>query len=245
MDAYPDDHSHERIMLFRVDYHGVKPVMVQNPIIDPFRAGAVIIGAFPFFCAPGYRSIQPDVPFVLCMNGSAIRRIRAGTGAGRNLSQGVRAAPLNGMFGTVVTPADHAVPLLTDGSAVLVNADRIRNGRRSAPAGIQVNKGRDAPLLKELISWIIIIGRIKADTANGNIWCMFTQLMECDEPIYRIMACGTGKTEEKRKIHLKLRIMVIQVVKGIAEKVLIQVGIPAEGCIWVRVMAEAVRMRNA
>lgn len=69
--------------------------------------------------------------------------------------------------------------------------------------------------------------------------------MECDERIYRIMACGTGKTEEKRKIHLKLRIMVIQVVKGIAEKVLIQVGIPAEGCIWVRVMAEAVRMRNA
>ena len=49
MDAYPDDHSHERIMLFRVDHHGVKPVMVQDPVIDPFRAGAVIIGAFPFF----------------------------------------------------------------------------------------------------------------------------------------------------------------------------------------------------
>ena len=149
------------------------------------------------------------------------------------------------MFGPVISPADHAVPGTADGSTIFVNTEGIRNGSRSSPAGIQVNKGRAAPLLKELISWIIIIGRIKADTANGNIWCMFTQLMECDERIYRIMACGTGKTEEKRKIHLKLRIMVIQVVKGIAEKVLIQVGIPAEGCIWVRVMAEAVRMRNA
>lgn len=149
------------------------------------------------------------------------------------------------MFGLVISPADHAVPGTADGSTIFVNADGIRNGSRSASLGIQVNKRSDAPFLKELISWIIIIGRIKADTADGNIGCMLTQLMECDEPIYRIMACGTGKTKEKRKIHLKFGIMVIQVVKGIAEKVLIQVGIPAEGCIWVRVMAEAVRMRNA
>ena len=149
------------------------------------------------------------------------------------------------MFGPVISPADHAVPGTADGRAIFVNADRIRNGSGPASFGIQVNKGFDAPFLKEFVSGIIIIGRIKADTANGNIGCMLTQFMECYQTVDRIMACGTGKTEEKRKIHLKLRIMVIQVVKGIAEKVLIQVGIPAEGCIWVRVMAEAVRMRNA
>ena len=75
MDADPDDHGHERIILFRVDHHGVKSVMVQNPVIDSFRAGAVIIGSFPLFCAPGDRRIQPDVPFGFGMDGPAIRRI--------------------------------------------------------------------------------------------------------------------------------------------------------------------------
>lgn len=107
------------------------------------------------------------------------------------------------MFGPVISPADHAVPGTADGRAIFVNADRIRNGSGPASFGIQVNKGFDAPFLKEFVSGIIIIGRIKADTANGNIGCMLTQFMECYQTVDRIMACGTGKTEEKRKIHLK------------------------------------------
>lgn len=149
------------------------------------------------------------------------------------------------MFGTVISPTDHAVPGTADGGTIFINTDGIRNGSRPASLGIQVNKRTDAPFLEEFISRIIIIGRIKADTADVNIWRMLTQLMECDESIYRIVACGTGKTEEKRKIHLKLRIMVIQMVKGIAIKVLVQVRIPAKGCIRVRIMAEAVGMGSA
>lgn len=42
MDADVDDHGHERIMLFRIDHHRVKLVMVQNPVVDSFHAGAVI-----------------------------------------------------------------------------------------------------------------------------------------------------------------------------------------------------------
>lgn len=67
-------------------------------------------------------------------------------------------------------------------------------------------------------------------------------LMESYQTVDRIMACGTGKSEEKRKIQLKFWIVVVQVVKGIAENVLIQVRIPAEGCIRVRIMAEAIGM---
>lgn len=242
MDADADDHGHERIMLFRMDHHRVKLVMVQNPVVDPFRAGAVIIGIFPFLCSPGDRRIQPDVPFGFCMDGPSVRRIGAGTAAGSNPSQNIGAAPLNGMFGSVISPADHAVPGIADGRPILVNADGIRNGSRPASLRVQVNERFDVPFLKKLVSRIIIIGRIKADAANGDIGCMLTQFMECDQAIDRIMACSTGKTEEERKIHFELGIVVIQMVKGIAIKVLVQVGIPAEACIRVRIMAEAIGM---
>ena len=74
MDADPNDHGHERVMLFGMDHHGMKTVMVQNTVVDPFRAGTVIIGIFPLLCSPGNRSIQPDIPFCFGMESPSIRR---------------------------------------------------------------------------------------------------------------------------------------------------------------------------
>lgn len=58
---------------------------------------------------------------------------------------------------------------------------------------VQVNERFDVPFLKKFLSRIIIISRIKADAANGNVGCMLTQFMECDQAIDTIMECGTGK----------------------------------------------------
>ncbi len=73
MDADTDYHCYERIMLFEMDaHHGIQLVVVQDAVVDPFGCRPVIIDFLPFVGFRWNRRVKPDVPFWLCVHGSAI-----------------------------------------------------------------------------------------------------------------------------------------------------------------------------
>lgn len=56
MDADSDHGGHEGIMLFRMDHHTMQAVVIEYPVIDPFRCRALIID---FFCRHPCRAVLP------------------------------------------------------------------------------------------------------------------------------------------------------------------------------------------
>ena len=72
MYADTDGHCHKRIMFFCMDAHGMQPVVIQYPVIDPFRCSPVIIDFFPFSGSAWNWCIKADVPVGFRMDGSAI-----------------------------------------------------------------------------------------------------------------------------------------------------------------------------
>lgn len=211
----------------------MKPIMVQDTVIDPFCTGTVVIGRFPFRGPPWDGGIKPDIPTGLGVNGPSISGAGTRAVTGGDPADGKWAAPFGRMFAFVISPADHAVPSVAQRGTVCVNGNGIRYGSRPAPVGIQVDKRSDLPFLQEFISGIVVIGRIKAEVPNRNIRGMLPEFMQGNQCIDRIMAFGAGKAENEGEVNLNIRIMVVKMVKGVAEKILVEARIPAMFCIWV------------
>ena len=63
MDADSNHSCHERIMLFCKDHHAVQAVIIEYPVVDPFRCRALVIDFFVGIRAAGDIRIQTDIPF--------------------------------------------------------------------------------------------------------------------------------------------------------------------------------------
>lgn len=223
----------------------MKPIVVQDTVIDPFCAGAVVIGRFPFRGSPWDWGIKPDVPTGLGVDRPSIRGMGTGAVAGGNPADGKRAAPFDRMFAFVISPADHAVAGAAQRGTVCVDGDGIRYGRRPAPVGIQVDKRSDPPALQEFISGIIVIGGIKTEVPYWNIRGMPPEFMQGNQRIDRVMTPGAGKAEHEGEVDPGVRVIVVKMVKGVAKKIHIEVRIPAMFCIRIRIMAETFVMGAA
>lgn len=104
--------------------------------------------------------------------------------------------------------------------------------------GIQVNKRADPPVFQELVSPVIIIGRIQADVMDGYIRCMSPEFMDGSKKIYRIMTPCICEAEKQRQISMVAGIMKGKRIQGIAKKVVIQVRIPSPVRVRIRIMPE-------
>lgn len=171
MDIDADDHSKERIPLFGMDAHVVQMVVVKNPVIDPFAGSPVVVNLLICLSASGHRGIEPDVPVRLCVDTSSIGRRRTFllAGAGFGFPAGKGTAPFAGMLLFTIAPVDHTQACHAKGSAVTVNGNRIRDGRRPAAVFIEVDEVSDLPLLAEPIGRIVVMGGVQADVPDRDI----------------------------------------------------------------------------
>ena len=57
-----DYHGKKRAPFFTTDFHIMKMIIIENPIINSFRTGSGIIGFFKLLCSPRNRGIETYIP---------------------------------------------------------------------------------------------------------------------------------------------------------------------------------------
>lgn len=63
MDTDSDHGGHERVMLFCMDHKAVQAIIIQDPVVDPFRCRTLVINLFIGFCSTWDIGVQTDIPF--------------------------------------------------------------------------------------------------------------------------------------------------------------------------------------
>lgn len=123
MDVDSCNHGEEGIPLFGMDPHIMQVIVIEDPVIHTLGACAVIIDFPVFFRAPGYRSVQADIPIGFRINAVAIGGRGTGDFAGTLFfpPRGYRTAPFAGVPVRAVSPVDHAQACLAERSAIGIN----------------------------------------------------------------------------------------------------------------------------
>lgn len=147
-----------------------------------------------------------------------------------------RAPPHKVAFCFVVAIGNHASSLLTDGRAVFVDFDGIRNRFRTSTFAVEINEGDDVPVFEQCVGGEVVHGRIKAHVFNGESGHMLLQFMEGNQSIHGIVAFGTGKAKKQWKVSMQFTIVTGELEQCIAVIVLVEVTVPTLGSIRVRKM---------
>lgn len=72
MDADADHGSKERIVTFSVNHEAMQTIIIENPVVDVFRRGSLVIDFFISCCATWYIRIKTNIPIWSCFYDSAI-----------------------------------------------------------------------------------------------------------------------------------------------------------------------------
>ena len=188
-------------MILSVNVHPMQSVIIEDAVIYAFCRSSVIVYSFPFFRAPGHRSIKANVPIGLGVYGSPIGRFGARRIAAFAFAQDAGRTPFHCVLASVISPKDHPVAGIAYGGSVGVDINSFGNGFGPSCPLIQVDKGLDIPMLAKLVSRIVVICRIKTKVFNFDIRRMFPKLIKRDNPVYRIVAPGVRVPNEDGKVH--------------------------------------------
>jgi len=151
-----------------VNNHGMQSIIVQDTVIDPLGTGAVPVDLPIKGGSAGNRRVQPDIPVWFGVDDPAIRRVRAGTGAGIASTDSDGAAPFRSAAGPAIAPEYHAAAGLTDRGAVGIDLQLCRQGSRTSAILVEVNKRPDLIMEKKLISRVIVMSGIKTEVTDRN-----------------------------------------------------------------------------
>ncbi len=168
MDADSDHGGHEGIMLFRMDHHTMQAVVIEYPVIDPFRCRALIIDFFVGIRAARYFRIKSDIPFGSGLYDTSIFGRNTAVPAFRAVVYPEGTAPHEVTSGLIIAVGNHAQLLLAEWRTVLINSDCIRYRFRPSAFIVKVNKSPDLPVFQETVSGIVVHGGIKADIFCGK-----------------------------------------------------------------------------
>lgn len=72
MDADTDHGGKERIVFFPVYHHTLEPIVIEDPVVDAFGGGALVIDLFIGLGTAGNIGIQTDIPVRPCFDDPAI-----------------------------------------------------------------------------------------------------------------------------------------------------------------------------
>lgn len=160
MDADTDHGGHERVMLFCMDHKAVQAIIIQDPVVDPFRCRTLVINLFIGFCPAWDIRIQTDIPFGPGLDDPAIFGRGTAVPAFGTMIFPKRAPPHEVAAGFVISVWDHTESLLTDGCSVPVNGYRIRDRLRPPAFIVKVNKRPDLPVFQEAVGWMVVHGGV-------------------------------------------------------------------------------------
>ena len=207
-------------MFFCVDEHAVQAIVVEDTVIDTLRGSPLVIDLLIGICATGDFRIKPDVPFKPDHNDPHIFGRRAAVSVFGAVFFSVRAAPHEVASGSVITIGLHVQLFLTQGRAVFVDCDGIRDCFGAAAFIVQVDKGPYPSALKKAVGGIIVHCGAQADVFNGKSRHMFFQFMESDKEADGIIQSRAGKTQEKRDVRAEPAVMAGQLEQSVAEVIL-------------------------
>ena len=146
----------------------MQSIIVQNTVIDPLGTGAVLVDLPIESSSAGNWRVQPDIPVGFGVDDPAIRRVRAGTGAGIASADSNRAAPFRSVAAPAIAPEYHAAAGLTDRSAIGVDFLFFLKGSRTSAVLVEVNQRPDLIMEKKLISRVIVMSGIKTEVTDRN-----------------------------------------------------------------------------
>lgn len=165
-------------MFFAVDHHAVQSIIIEDSVVDTFRCRTLVIDLFISVRTAGNRCVKPDVPIRFCLNDTSILRRRAAVFAFDSVVFSKGAAPHKIVLRSVIAIGEHAEPFLTDGRAVFIDLDGIRNRFWTAAVMVKIDKSPDIAVLKQRVGRKIIHSGIKAHVCDCKGGHMFFQFME-------------------------------------------------------------------
>ena len=233
MDTDADDHGEKRITLSGMDAHIMEMVVIEHPVVHSFARSTVVINLLILIGSAWNRRVKPDIPVRFGVDAAAIRRGRTFVLAGTDsdFAAGKGTSPFAGMLLFTISPVDHAQAGHTQGSAVTINGDGVRNGVRPSPVTVEVNKRPDLPFLAEPIGGIVVMGGVQADVPDRDIRVDGPEFPEGDDGADAVVPSGIQETDMERQVDPGFCIMGAEHVKGMAEIKDFLITVPAPVCV--------------
>lgn len=222
-------------------------IVVQDTIIYPFAGSAVIVNLFIFIRTARNRRIKTDVPFRFRVNAPAIggRGTFPFAGAGIRFAAGKRTAPFAGVFLFTVAPVDHAEACHAQWDAVRINGYGVRDGTRSAPVRVQVDKRADIPFLAKPISGIVVMSGVQTEIFDRDVRVKRFKFPERDNGADAVMPPGVEETDMQGQVNPNVSIVGAEHVEGMSKIEDFLITVPPPVCVRVREMAFTGTVGNA
>lgn len=125
MDAYANQHSPERKVVFAPYFQVLQAVVIQNPVIGAFTGGTFSVYCFVLFGIPWDTGMKTQVPMILYVDGASVTA--GGTilfmWTGTNTSAFERAAVFVCILYGIVAPWAHFMPGRAEGMPCFVKSN--------------------------------------------------------------------------------------------------------------------------
>ena len=203
MDADADYGCKERIVLFSVNHEPMQTIIIENPVVDSFSSGSLVID----FRTTRYICIKADIPVGSCFYNTPVFSGGTAVFAFGGMLFSKRTPPHKITFRFIIAIRNHASPILADRSAIFINFDCVRNRLRTPTLAVEINESAYISVFKQPISRKVVHGRIKAHVFYREGGHMFFQFAESNQCINGIVPFGTGKAEKQGKICMKFTVI--------------------------------------
>ena len=241
MDADADHGGHEGVVLLSMDHHAVQAVIIEDPVVDPFRCGTLVVDFLVGIRAARDFRVKPDIPFRPGLDDPSIFGRGAAVPAFGAMLFPVRAPPHEVSAGLIIAIGNHTPFFLADGCPILVNGYGIRDCFGPPAFIVQVNKRPDSPGFQEAVSGIVVHSGVKAHIFCTDCRHVLFHFMESGKETDGIVPFGTGKAQDEWDVCFEFRVIAGELEKGIAEVILFQIAVPSPGSIGVREMPHVLR----
>ena len=212
MDA--DHCRHEGIVVKAPYPHGMKPVVVQYPVVDAPAGCPVFIYVLPFISVARDGREQPYVGILLCVHGHAVfGGVYALKSALCDPACGEWAPPFVGLFVPVVAVISHPVPVRAERRAVPVQRARAGGALLWPAMRVKANERGCAPLVYQPVCRIVVMRGVQAHISEAYAGDVLVELLQCDDAAHGVMPPGVGEPADEREVDAGGRVMEGKVVK--------------------------------
>lgn len=135
-----------------------------------------------------------------------------------------------------MSPVNHTESCLANRRPIAINGNLIRNGFRPSAIGVHINERPDLPFFAEVVGWIIVMGRVKAEVEDFEIRVDAPEFVQSNNAGDTVMSASINKADMQRQISGVLVIVKGKHIQRVAKEVAFQITVPAPSGVRVREM---------
>lgn len=183
-------------------FQALQAIVIEDPVIDAFTGGTFLVNILILLGIPGDARLETEVSFILYVDRAPIaaRGAFGGVRAFLNTAAFPGTSVFMGIFNRVISPGAHFVPSPADRMSFLVESDILRGIFGGFFPAVDVDQRIHIPALQQFISRDVVMGRIEADIFWGNSEGIPSEIVNCVEEIFAVMAFGIRKLHEQWQI---------------------------------------------